>query len=74
VIAATLPNFYFHATTVYDILRHCGVELGKRDPGATEIIGAEDCAVVATSRLDRDGHRSRRVVGLQADAAAAAMQ
>jgi hypothetical protein len=26
-----LPNFYFHATTTYDILRHCGVELGKRD-------------------------------------------
>ena len=26
-----LPNFYFHATTVYDILRHCGVDLGKRD-------------------------------------------
>jgi uncharacterized protein len=25
------PNFYFHATTAYDILRHCGVELGKRD-------------------------------------------
>ena len=26
-----LPNFYFHVTTAYDILRHCGVELGKRD-------------------------------------------
>jgi len=26
-----LPNFYFHAATTYDILRHCGVELGKRD-------------------------------------------
>ncbi len=26
-----LPNFYFHAATAYDILRHCGVELGKRD-------------------------------------------
>ncbi|HVA15020.1 MAG TPA: DUF1993 domain-containing protein [Stellaceae bacterium] len=26
-----LPNFYFHTTTAYDILRHCGVELGKRD-------------------------------------------
>jgi hypothetical protein len=26
-----LPNFYFHATTAYDILRHNGVELGKRD-------------------------------------------
>jgi hypothetical protein len=26
-----LPNFYFHATTAYDILRHNGVELGKWD-------------------------------------------
>jgi uncharacterized protein len=26
-----LPNFYFHCTTAYDLLRHCGVELGKRD-------------------------------------------
>jgi len=26
-----LPNFYFHAATAYDILRHAGVELGKRD-------------------------------------------
>ena len=25
------PNFYFHATTVYGILRHNGVEIGKRD-------------------------------------------
>ena len=25
------PNFYFHATTFYDILRHKGVALGKRD-------------------------------------------
>ena len=27
----SLPNFYFHATTAYDILRACGVPLGKRD-------------------------------------------
>jgi uncharacterized protein len=27
----SLPNFYFHCTTAYDILRHCGVEVGKRD-------------------------------------------
>ena len=27
----TLPNFYFHATTAYDILRHNGVQLGKAD-------------------------------------------
>jgi hypothetical protein len=25
------PNFYFHAATAYDILRHCGVDIGKRD-------------------------------------------
>jgi hypothetical protein len=25
------PNFYFHLTTAYDILRHNGVELGKLD-------------------------------------------
>jgi uncharacterized protein len=26
-----LPNYYFHLTTAYDILRHCGVDLGKLD-------------------------------------------
>ncbi len=26
-----LPNVYFHVTTSYDILRHCGVEVGKED-------------------------------------------
>jgi hypothetical protein len=26
-----LPNFFFHVTTAYALLRHNGVELGKRD-------------------------------------------
>jgi hypothetical protein len=26
-----VPNFYFHVTTAYDILRHGGVEIGKAD-------------------------------------------
>jgi uncharacterized protein len=26
-----LPNFYFHASTAYAILRHNGLEIGKRD-------------------------------------------
>jgi hypothetical protein len=26
-----MPNFYFHYTTAYDILRHLGVKLGKMD-------------------------------------------
>jgi uncharacterized protein len=31
LLGNSLPNFYFHATTAYDIIRQCGVELGKRD-------------------------------------------
>ena len=27
----SLPNFYFHITTAYNILRHNGLEIGKRD-------------------------------------------
>jgi hypothetical protein len=27
----SLPSFYFHVTTAHDILRMCGVEVGKRD-------------------------------------------
>ena len=31
VLFFILPNVYFHVTTTYNILRHSGVELGKRD-------------------------------------------
>ena len=31
LLSFSLPNFYFHATTAYDILRMKGVPLGKRD-------------------------------------------
>jgi hypothetical protein len=31
LMSFSLPNFYFHAATAYDILRHRGVSLGKRD-------------------------------------------
>ena len=31
LLSFALPNFYFHATVAYAILRHNGVELGKRD-------------------------------------------
>jgi uncharacterized protein len=31
LIVFALPNFFFHATTAYDILRHNGIEVGKRD-------------------------------------------
>ncbi len=31
LLSFSLPNFYFHAATAYDILRWKGVALGKRD-------------------------------------------
>lgn len=31
LLSFSLPNFYFHATTAYDILRSKGAKLGKRD-------------------------------------------
>jgi hypothetical protein len=31
LLGQALPNFYFHVTAAYAILRHNGVEVGKRD-------------------------------------------
>ena len=31
LVDMALPNFYFHVTTAYDLLRHHGMPLGKRD-------------------------------------------
>lgn len=31
LLGYALPNFYFHAVTAYDILRHNGLNIGKRD-------------------------------------------
>ncbi len=31
VTRIAVPNFYFHVTTAYAILRHNGIEIGKRD-------------------------------------------
>jgi len=31
LLTMALPNFWFHVTTAYAILRHAGVELGKKD-------------------------------------------
>ncbi|CAN7643086.1 DUF1993 domain-containing protein [Phenylobacterium sp. LjRoot219] len=35
LLLQAMPNFYFHLTTAYAILRHNGVELGKKDYLAT---------------------------------------
>jgi hypothetical protein len=31
ILSFSLPHFYFHAVTAYDILRSRGVPIGKRD-------------------------------------------
>jgi len=31
LLGSAHPNFYFHTTTAYNILRHNGVDIGKRD-------------------------------------------
>ncbi|MBI3527047.1 MAG: DUF1993 domain-containing protein [Betaproteobacteria bacterium] len=31
LLSHVTPNVYFHVTTAYDILRHCGLEIGKQD-------------------------------------------
>ena len=31
LLAYGLPQFFFHVTTAYDLLRHNGVEIGKKD-------------------------------------------
>jgi hypothetical protein len=39
VLSFSLPNFYFHATTTYDILRMSGIPLGKMDFLGTMKVG-----------------------------------
>jgi hypothetical protein len=31
LLTFSVPQFFFHVTTAYDILRHCGVDLVKQD-------------------------------------------
>ena len=31
LLTFSVPQFFFHLTTAYDILRHCGVELAKKN-------------------------------------------
>jgi hypothetical protein len=40
LLTFSVPQFFFHVTTAYDILRHCGVELAMKD-----FLGKPDHAV-----------------------------
>jgi hypothetical protein len=39
----SVPQFFFHVTTAYDILRHCGVDLVKKDFLGTPDRASHDC-------------------------------
>ncbi len=41
-----LPNFYFHLTVAYSILRQCGVDIGKRN-----FLGAIQCQPIPKLKL-----------------------
>ncbi|MFZ0812793.1 MAG: DUF1993 family protein, partial [Bradyrhizobium sp.] len=43
LLTFSVPQFFFHVTTAYDILRHSGVELAKKD-----FLGKPDRAVKRT--------------------------
>ena len=51
----SLPNFYFHAAIAHGILRHNGVEIGKRD-----FLGRELTASVIPGRPQRDSDPTPR--------------
>ena len=57
-----LPNFYFHATTAYDILRHCGSAAGRRRASisaSTSIAADRRAAGVIRARCLPAGCRDR---------------
>lgn len=44
LLTFSMPQFFFHVTTAYDILRHCGVDLAKKDFLGPPVRIAEDRA------------------------------
>lgn len=48
-----IPNFFFHVTTAYAILRHNGVDLGKLCGGSTYVVSSMiDLAVTLPEQTD----------------------
>jgi hypothetical protein len=44
LLTFSVPQFFFHVTTAYDILRHCGVDIAKKDFLGTPSLGTPDPA------------------------------
>lgn len=48
LLSFSLPNFYFHVTAAHCILRHCGIDIGKKDFNSAQQLfsGACNCQPV----------------------------
>lgn len=44
LLAFSLPNFYFHVTAAHCILRHCGIDIGKKDFNSAQQLFSGNCA------------------------------
>ena len=53
LLSRIFPHFYFHCTTAYDILRHCGVPLVKHDFLGTPVELLNDAAGLQSWRISR---------------------
>jgi hypothetical protein len=58
---SAMPQFFFHCTTAYDILRHKGVELGKRDFSASEL-HSHFLSHTAQRRFSSSRHGRQKIV------------
>lgn len=44
LLSFSLPNFYFHVTVAHCILRHCGIDVGKKDFNSAQHLFSGACA------------------------------
>ena len=44
LLSFSLPNFYFHVTAAHCILRHCGIDIGKKDFNSAQQLFSGACA------------------------------
>jgi hypothetical protein len=60
LLGHSMPNVYFRAPNAYNILRHIGIEIGKRDFLTTHKPAIHDCSSVLDQFLTFATIQSRR--------------
>jgi uncharacterized protein len=52
LLTFSVPQFFFHVTTAYDILRHCGVDIAKKDFLGTPSLGTSSLGISSPASPD----------------------